>query len=98
MGSDAHRTQPDGAFHIGMLGKQIRLMRRQASVKNVAGGAVGVLVVEQVCALYCSSQQKDKGIEPRHQSHRQGKHRIFDPVKAEIPSGQGPADLQIVIC
>ena len=39
----ADGTQSDGAFDIGMLGEQIGLMFGQAAVKNMTGGAVGVL-------------------------------------------------------
>ena len=54
-----------------MLGEQVRLMLRQAAVKNMAGGAVGVLVVEQERILHRPAQQEYKGVQAGDQRHRQ---------------------------
>ena len=46
-------------------------MLRQAAVKNMAGGAVGVLVVEQERILHRPAQQEYKGVQAGDQRHRQ---------------------------
>ena len=67
----ADGTQSDGAFDVGVLGEQIGLMVRQAGVEDMAGGAVGVLVVEQKRVLHRPAQQKHKGVQAGDQCHRQ---------------------------
>ena len=67
----ADGTQSDGTFDVGVLGEQIGLMVRQAAVKDMAGGAVGVLVVEQKRVLHRPAQQEHKGVQAGDQRHRQ---------------------------
>ena len=86
-------AQPHRAFDVDMLGKQVRLVLGQAGIQDVAGGAVGVLVVEQKGVLHRAAHQKDKGVQGGDQHGGEGQNEIFGPMKAKVPLHQRPADL-----
>ena len=98
VGQGAHRAEADGALDVGVLGEQVGLVLCQAGVEDVAGGAVGVLIVEQETGLHRAAQQKHKGVQPGHQGGGQHQNGVFDPMEVKVPANQPPAHLQIVVC
>ena len=45
-------------------------MRGQSMVEDVTGGAVPVLIIEQVRIFYGAAQKKSEGIQTRNQNYR----------------------------
>ena len=91
-------AEVDDAFYIRIFGNPLRLMLRQSDIENMAGGAVGVLIIQKKGPLHRAPQKKHEGIQRRHQGGGENQNEIFGFMKRKIPPHQFPADFQIVVC